>query len=244
MYARIEYKGKAYYSYVFAYFKYDYMPHYVVYDPIDEKFDIVAYFSAKCDGHRQIGLMNEHEDGFVRKSSLTINMGEINDCVGYPWLIEDVSVLKAIELSEKVDEKYLKLAEEMNAGIDPDRWNEITNEDEAEDMMNHTGGFHDWYLISITAKSNPYSCEEEATVQLKFNSQAAFDAILEFEGCICIDFGFGTYNMIYSSSVIFKDDMVYWVNSDEIDFDDIKNYSNVGAKKLRWKFVVKEENDW
>ena len=244
MYARIEYKGKVYYSYVFAYFKYDYMPRYVVYDPIDKRFDIVAYFSAKCDGRRQIGLMNEHEYGFVRNPKLTINMGEINDCVGYPWLIEDAEVLKSIESSGLADEKYIKLAEEMNAGIDPDKWNEITNEDEAEDMMNHTGGFHDWYLISITAKSNPYSCEEAATVQLKFNSQAAFDTILEFEDCICIDFAFGMYNRIYSSSVIFKDDMVYWVDSDEVDFNCIKKYSSIRAKKLRWKFVVKEENDW
>lgn len=244
MYARIEYKNKVYYSYVFAYFKYDYMPHYVVYDPLDDKFDIVAYFSAKCDGHRQVGLMNEHEGGFVKKSKLDINMGEISGCVGYPWLIEDVNVLKAIEQSSPVDEKYITLAKEMNASIDPDKWNEITNEEEAEDMMNHTGGLHDWYLISITANSNPYSCEEMAKVQLKFNSQAAFDVILEFEECIGIDYAFETYNRIYSSSIIFKDDYIYWVDNDEVDLDDIHKYNNISAKKLRWKFVVKENNDW
>ncbi len=244
MYARIQYKGKVYYSYVFAYFTYDYLPHYVVYDPIDEKFDIVAYFSAKCNGDRQIGLMNEHEDGFVKKSQLKINMGEINNCAGYPWLIEDTSELKNIEQSKQVDEKYVTLAKQMNASINPDKWNEITNENEAEDMMEHTGGLHDWYLVSITAKSNPYSCEEEATVQLKFNSQAAFDVVLEFEGCIGINFGFETYNRIYSSSILFKDDMIYFVDSDEVDWDYIHQYSTISAKKLRWKFVVKEENDW
>ena len=66
MYARIEYKGKAYYSYVFAYFKHDYMPHYVVYDQVEEKFDIVAYFSKSCDGNlllkkKMIGKNNNYK---------------------------------------------------------------------------------------------------------------------------------------------------------------------------------------
>lgn len=47
MYVRVEYKGRTYYSYVFAYFDFDYMPQYVVYNQIDNKFDIVAYFSKK-----------------------------------------------------------------------------------------------------------------------------------------------------------------------------------------------------
>ena len=244
MYARVKYKGKDYYSYVFAYFNYDYMPHYVVYDSIGEKFDIVACFSSKCNGHRQIGLIDEHEDDFVKKEKLNINMGEIKGCSGYSWLIEDIEVLKNIEKSNQIDEKYTKLAKEMNASIDSDKWNDITNEYEAEDMMMHTGGFHDWYLISITAVSNPYSCEEEATLKLKFNSQAAFDTILEFKGCIDINFSFETYNRIYSSSVVFKDGMIYWMDNDEVDLERMREYSYIGAKNLRWKFVLKEENDW
>jgi hypothetical protein len=220
------------------------MPHYVVYNPIDEKFDIVAYFSKKCDGHRQIGLMDEHEDGFIRKNKIIINMGEINECVGYPWIIEDASVLKDIEQENQIDEKFVTLAKEMNASINPSKWNEVTNEYEAENLMNHTGGFHDWYLISITAISNPYTCEQEATLQLKFNSQAAFDTILEFEGSIDINFSFEMYNRIYSSSVIFKDGRVYWVDNDEFDLECIRKYNYISAKKLRWKFILKEENDW
>ena len=244
MYARVEYKGKTYYSYVFAYFNYDYMPHYVVYDPIDDKFDIIAYFSKKCDGHRQIGLMNEHEDDFVRKSKLTINMGEINKCAGYKWLMEDASNLKAIEEGKLLDEKYVSLAKQLNATIDPDKWNEVTNEKQAMDMDEHTGGLHDWYLVSINAVSDPYSCDKEATLTLKFTSQAAFDVLLQFEGGIGINYGFGMYNRIYSSSVIFHNDKVYWVENDEFDIEDLHRYSRISGDKLRWKFVVKEENDW
>ena len=81
-------------------------------------------------------------------------------------------------------------------------------------------------------------------MKLKFNSQAAFDTILEFKGCIDINFSFETYNRIYSSSVVFKDGMIYWMDNDEVDLERMREYSYIGAKNLRWKFVLKEENDW
>lgn len=244
MYVRVEYQGKSYYSYVFAYFSYDYMPQYVVYDPIDEKFDIVAYFSKKCDGHRQIGCMNEIEKDFVRKLELELNRGVVNNCAGYSWLIENVDLIKAIEEGKEISEEYVNLAKEMNATIDPDKWNEIINEDDAENMMNHVGGFHDWYLVSINAISNPYGYEDDCKVQLKFNSQAAFDVLLEFDSAY-IKYSFCPFNRIYLSSVIIANGNIYWVDGEEeLEISDIEHYNYIQGNKLKWKFVLKEENDW
>ena len=70
MYVRVKIQEKSYYSQVFAYYHYDYMPYYLVFDPISDKFDIVAYFSQSCDGHRQIGFMDERENDFVQNNIL------------------------------------------------------------------------------------------------------------------------------------------------------------------------------
>ena len=61
MYVRVHYLNKIYYSYVFMHFEVDYMPHVVVYDSIDNKFEVVSVLSKSIDGVRQVGYMNEKE---------------------------------------------------------------------------------------------------------------------------------------------------------------------------------------
>lgn len=245
MYVRIEYQNKEYYSYVFAQFDCDYMPQYVVYDPIDEKFDIVALFSKKSYGNRQVGFMNESEKDFVRVNDIELDRGLVRKCAGYPWLIQNIELLKDIENGKPLDEKYVKIAKELNATIDPDAWNEVTNEEEAEDMMNHVGGFHDWYLIGMEAKSDPYDCNTDSIVTLRFNSQCAFDVLLQFYGAVYIKYNFYSANRIYLSSVILDNDKAYWVDGDEdLSINDIGNYDYILGNKMRWKFVMKEEHDW
>ena len=67
MYVRVKYQNKKYYSYVFAHFEYDYMPHCVVFNNEENKFEIVSNLSKKSGGVRQIGYMNESEEGFIKK---------------------------------------------------------------------------------------------------------------------------------------------------------------------------------
>lgn len=243
MYVRIECQNNKYYSYVFAYFKYDYMPMYVVYNPIDEKFDIVANFSKKSDGHRQVGIMNFNEKDFVKKEELELNMGKVYNCFGYEWMINNPDLIRDIEENKPVKNEYVKLAKEMNSTINPKAWNEVNTEEEAEEMMNSVGGFHDWYLVSIEASTNPYDCDTESKTKLRFTSQTAFDTLLEFKDAY-IKYYFEWANRIYSSRVIIDGENKYWVDDEEADISDIENYNYIQGSKLRWKFVLKEENDW
>ena len=98
MIARVEFNNKTYYSYVFAHFQFDYMDQYVVFNTINNKFEIVSYLSKKCDGHRQIGFINEIENEFIKKKEIILNMGKVIKCAGYPWLIDNEELLKHIEL--------------------------------------------------------------------------------------------------------------------------------------------------
>ncbi len=244
MYVRINYQNKIYYSYVFAHFECDYMPQYVVYDSVDEKFDIIAHLSEKCGGHRQVGFMNENEKDFIYRKELNLNMGLVKKCAGYSWLIENADLINDIKEGKPINKDYVRIAKEMNSTIDPDAWNEVVTEEDAEDMMNHVGGFHDWYLVGIEGKSDPYDCFVDSKLQLRFTSQAAFDVLLEFEGGIYIKYGFYSANRIYLSSIIINDEQKYWVDGEEdLKFESIEQYQYIQANKLRWKFILKENKE-
>ena len=245
MYVRVLHQNKEYYSYVFMYFSYDYMPQYVVYDSENKKFEVVAYLSKKCDGHRQIGFLNEHEDGFIRKSEMDITMGKVYKCCGYDWLINDTSMINDICEGKEIDEKYHKIAKEMNDTIDPDKWNEVITEDDAEDMMNHVGGFHDWYLVEVKGYFDDIDFMGESSLVLRFRSQAAFDVLVEFSRDVYLNYGFTSCNRIYLSSVVVDGEAKYWVDGEEdVRKEFIKEFSYIKSESLRWKFIIKTDEEW
>lgn len=246
MIARIQYQNKVYYSYVFAHFEVFYRSHYVVYDPIDNKFDAIPVFSDNGYGHRQVGLINEHESGFIGQCDLTLKMGIAEHLVGYPWLVKEPDYIRNIEEGKELPEELVNKAKEMNKTIDPDKWNEVVTEDDVEDMMNHTGGFHDQYWVEIKGVSDDVDPWKSAKLQIRFTSQGPFDVLVEFEDGIYIKSGFYSSNRIYTSTVVIGKKYIYWVNDaeDGLSEDKVNEYNHIQSKKLRWKFILKEEDDW
>lgn len=246
MIARIQYQGKIYYSFVFAHFEVFYRNQYVVYDPVDNKFDIVALFSDNGYGHRQIGLIDERESGFIGQCDFPLKMGMVEHLVGYPWLVKEPEYIKNIEEGKELPEEFVKRAIEMNATIDPDKWNEVVSEDDVENMINHTGAFHDQYWVEIKGISDEIDPWKDAKVQIRFTSQGPFDVLVEFEGGIHLKTGFYSSNRIYTSTVVIGKEHIYWVNDaeDGLKEEEVKDYNYIQGKKLRWKFILKEEDDW
>lgn len=245
MYVRVHYLNKIYYSYVFMHFEVDYMPHVVVYDSIDNKFEVVSVLSKSIDGVRQVGYMNEKEDGFEYINELLINKRILRKCKGYSWLINNIQLINSIFEGKEIDSKLLKSAKEMNDSIDPNRWNEVTDENDAVDFMNHVGAFHDTYLVGMEAEADEYDFNNLAKLRLKFSSQGAFDILMEFEGDITIKYTFTTTNRIYLSSIVFDENQIYWVDGDEdLRPMDIQYFDYIQGQKLRWKFILKENSEW
>lgn len=246
MIARIQYQGKAYYSFVFAHFQVDYMNYYVVYDTVHNKFDMVALFSKKYDGHRQVGLINENESGFIGQCDLVLKMGIAERLVGYPWILKDPEYLRNVELGKDLPEEFVEKAKKMNASIDKDKWNEVTNEEEVENMINHTGAFHDQYLVEMKAISDDADCFAPAKLQIRFTSQGPFDVLVEFEDGLYIELGFYSSHIIFTSTVVIGEKYIYWVYDAEDGLleEEVKKYQHIQCKKLRWKFILKKEDDW
>ena len=242
MIARVKYNGKTYNSYVFAYFEYDYMPQYLVYNTEDDKFEIVSNFSEKCNGHRQIGLLNENENSFIYKSELQLNKGTIKKFKGYSWV--DNTLINDIENGNKIENEYHDVAKKMNNNINLDSWNEVLTPSDAEDFMNHVGCFHDMYFIGMNCIADYLDIENEAKLQLHFHSQGPFDVVVEFKGAIDIKYTFITCNRIYLSSIVFKHPNIYWLDgNDELSEADINDYDYISGQKLSWKYILKDE-EW
>ncbi len=113
-------------------------------------------------------------------------------------------------------------------------------------LIRNVCSFHDWYLVGIVANSDPYK-EMTSKLQLKFNSQGHFDCVVEFEDDIYINMCFSYANRIYLSSVIIEGEYIYWVDGDEeLSYESFKecDFNYISSRKLRWKFLAKEENDW
>lgn len=241
MYVRVKYQDKKYYSYVFAYFEYDYMPHCVVFNNEENKFEIVSNISKKSNGVRQIGYLNESEEGFIKKDEMTINLGEIRKCHGYPWLINNEALLKDIEEGKNIDEEYVKLARKMNESIDKDAWNNVESEEDVEFFMEHVGAFHDSYLVGIEGFFNDLDLETPGSLKLKFTTGGEFDILVEFIGDVKVKYLFNICNRIYLSSIIFFNNSIYWVDgNDELTSSDIEDYDYISSEKLRWKFIEKD----
>lgn len=242
MYVRVEYNNKKYYSYVFGRFELNYMNYYIVYDSIENRFETIALFSKKVDGHRQIGIMNELKDEFIYKDELILDNDSLKKCFGYPWLINNQNLLKDIINGKTINEKYLSFAKSKNITLDPDIWNEISSEKTVNDLMNQVGDFHDWYLINANLISNPYDYDQVSKLQLKFSSEAAFNLLLEFEKPY-IKYNFSGSNRINLSSIVI-DKYIYWIKGDTNNLKELDKYDYFRGNKLKWKFVLKEENDW
>lgn len=91
--------------------------------------------------------------------------------------------------------------------------------------------------------SNPYHCNQETKIQLRFSSEATFDLLLEFDKPL-IKYNFSGSNRINLSCIVI-DEYIYWINGErKIILKDIDKYNYFRGEKLKWKFILKEENDW
>lgn len=246
MIAKVQYKGKIYYSYVFAHFMNCYRNYYVVYDSIGNNFEIISLFEDDNYGHRQIGLIDENEEYFIDQNDIELTFGKANALRGYPWLINEVEHLKNIDLKAKIPSSITNKAKEMNSTINPDKWNEVLNYKDVKNMTKHTGNFHDNYLVELKANANYIDFTIPAKLQIRFTSQGPFDILVEFEDGIYIKSGFFSCNRIYTSTIVIGKEYIYWVYDAEEGLleDEIDKYQYIQAKKLRWKFINKNENDW
>lgn len=247
MIAQIKYDDKEFYSYIFFLCIYEYRTKAIVFNDLENKFELLNAYKNKYTSEAIINLFDYKEDGMIKKDEMQLTSCTVNDCMGYEWLINNEQLIKDIEQGNKIPEEYLKKGKELNSTIDLFKWHDITNEEEAEELMDISGGFHDSYIREIKGIfGRPYEPEFETKYQVSFELYGNhFDIMMEFYDGVTINYTLNSHlNDIYLSCILFHEGSIYWLDgSDELLPIDIKDYPYISARKLRWKIIPKAEND-
>lgn len=243
MIALIESDNKTYFSHVFALMKDGDDSLAVVFDTSENEFELISVYKSKYMSNQTLTLLDNKTDGLIEKEEIQLTSFKATECLGYEWLLNNPELLKAIEQGQEVDSKYVALAKELNSAIDLGKWHEVTNEEEAQELLDIAGGFHDSYIIGMNYKGSSNNIEMTTKIQLTFELYGGNRLIvLEFAGNVEIHYDFEPiFNGVYLSSIIFGEDCIYWVEGDDeyrlCDIDERSQYFK--ADQLRWKMIPK-----
>lgn len=245
MIAKIKLDDREYFSYIYFLCKYDYKTKAIVFNDKENKFELIDAFKNKYTSERIIYLFDYNENGLIEKKEIVLSAFKVTDCMGYDWLINNEDLIRNIELSKEIPIEYINIAKGMNSKIDVYAWHDITTKEEADELMDIAGAFHDSYIRDFKGIfGRPYEPEFETKLQVSFEMYGNhFDIMLEFAGGIGMNCGFATnLNSIYLSSIVFHNGYIYWLDGgDELRPIDIKDHPYIMAQKLRWRIIDKLE---
>lgn len=243
MIVKVKLSDREYFSNVFFVCTYNYKEKFIVFDDVENKFKFIDTFESNESNEcyrRLVYTYDYNEYNFVKKSEYELSSFVVEKCKGYEWIYDN---LKNIEKGQQIDEKYINFAKEINSKIDIYRWHEINNEEDIEELLDISGGFHDSYIRDFKGIfGRPFEPEFITKFQLAFEIYGChYDIMLEFEGGVDIKYGLSSnLNFIYSSTIMFCDGLIYWVDGgDDLSPIDIKDNPYISSKILRWKIIDK-----
>lgn len=85
------------------------------------------------------------------------------DCFGYEWILDDNELINSIKKGNKVDDKFIQIAKEINKLIEIGEWKYVKNEKSAKDLLATSWGFNDAELRNIN-----YKLKEAMMIQVLF----------------------------------------------------------------------------
>ena len=247
MIAKIKYGNNNYFSYIYFLCKYEYKTKVITFNPNDNKFELLEPFTNKYNNEKILYLYDYCEDGLIHKDSIKLSSYEVSDCMGYDWLINNEDLIRDIELNKEVKEEYLEIAKNLNNTINVYDWHEVKTKEDAEELLDMTGAFHDSYIRDLKGIfGRPFEPEFETKLQISFELYGTdYDILLEFVGGADIKYGLSSnLNYIYLASIILHNNLIYWVDgSDELLPIDIKDHPYICASRLRWKLIDKQKHE-
>lgn len=244
MIAKVYYKGREYYSTVFAIFKRKGETAVIVFDDNAESFEMVNAYASKYGLKQQIYVTDYNSEGYVEKDSVEFATFTAYDCLGLDWVLNDAQLLNDIEKGKEADKKYINLAKRINNALDADEWREVKTQQDADELLSVAGGFHDSYLVGMDYVASDTDPRFLAKLRLNFSLYNNFNLALELDTDIKIRYDFDTnLNYVYTSCIVFDKNYIYWIcDEDECTADDIDDKTlYFGAKRLRWKIVSKNQ---
>lgn len=241
MIATIYNKNREYNSLIFAVFKRNGETAAIVFDDGAERFELVCAHD-KYGLKQKIFVTDYNVEGYITKDSVEFDSFTATECLGYEWLLEDSRLLKDIEQGKEADKKYVDLAKKLNGLIDFNVFHEVKTQEDADELLQAAGGFHDSYLTGIEYIASDCDANIVAKICLKFRLYGGHDMVMEFDTDIKIRFDFETHlEYIYTSCIVIDKKLIYWIcDEDDCTAEDIDDETMYfAAERLRWRIAPK-----
>ena len=242
MLAKIVSDNREYYSHVFAKFNPGWFECVIVFDAENKRFELLNVYNTKPSLKRKVFVIDTDIMDMVEKKQIKLSITTTyKDCLGYSWLLDDCDLIKKIKDGIPIDEKYIKIAEELNKNIDTGEWKHVKNPKDADNLLSAAWGFHDATLKSISYESKE-NFNDPSCVRVLFTGCWECDIVLEFKKDVLIHFNQDDNTMpdIMDSNILFHDGFVYWVDDYIESVDDIaEDCIYFRARSLAWKMITK-----
>jgi len=243
MLAKIVSDNREYYSHIFAIFNPGWHERVIVFDNENKKFELLHMYNTRTSLKRKVFIIDTDVADMVKKKEIKISIrSKYKDCFGYAWILNNCDLIKQIISGKKVDEKYIKIAEELNNNIDTDEWKYVKDKKDADNLLSAAFGFHDSVIKSIRYQIKD-NYNDSSRVQVLFTECWECDIVLEFKEDILLHFNCDDNNIpdIMSSNILFSNGFIYWVNDCIENVDDItEDFIYFRARSLAWKMITKE----
>lgn len=244
MLAKIVSEKREYYSRVFAKFNPGWFESVIVFDNENKRFELLDVYRRHPSLKRKVFIIDTDTTDMVEKKEIKASFKKkYKDCLGYSWVLDNGDLIKQIKAGNSVDEKYIKIAEELNHDMDTNEWRYVKNPKDADSLLTAAWHFHDATLESIRYEYNQdEESDEPSRVQVLFTGCWECDILLEFKTDVRIHFNVVESAMyqIMDSNILFHDGFVYWVDDHIESVDDIKeDFIYFRARSLAWKMITK-----
>lgn len=243
MIVKVNFGDKAYFSHVFLKGVTQYRERFVVFNDELEKFELVCATKELDLSRRCIYTFDYTYEGFIEKDLIELDSTSLTKCIGYPWLINNVDLIKAIDRGEDVPNEYIEVAKKIHQNMNPYRWHNVETQKDLEELEYISGCFHDCYLKSYKGVfKNPTNLNRNINLQLDFDMyQNAYDIRIEFRKDVEVNMELSALSdRIFATSFLLHDGRIYWLEGGEdLRPIDIKDFSHISSCQLRWKITRK-----
>ena len=243
MIVKVNFGEKAYFSHVFLMGITNYRDRFIVFNDALEKFELVCITKELDLSKRCIYTFDYTYEGFIEKDLIELDSTVLTKCKGYPWLINNVELIKAIDEGKDVSNEYIELAKEIHKNMNPYKWHNVKTQKDLEELEYISGCFHDCYLRSYKGVfNNPTKLNRNANLQLDFDIyQNAYDIRIEFRKDVLVNMELNTLSdRFFATSFLLHDGRFYWLEGGEdLRPIDIEYFSHISSRELRWKIIKK-----
>jgi len=153
---------------------------------------------------------------------------------GFSWIINDKKLMNKIKKEKTIDVEIMRKCHLLQSHIKTKEYQDICNEQDIENLLSVSLGFHDSYVESLNQS------QDETVILMNTTWGCKIEFILKQVQFCNLEVEYGNLGEIFDANIFIEGDHIYWVDdrsvSSSIEIgNDFKYFS---AKQVRWRLIV------